>query len=52
MAEVGIASFHGIYYANWPWQMSAAVAALVPVLAVFLAAQRVFVRGIQFTGMR
>jgi multiple sugar transport system permease protein len=52
VAEVGIASFHGIYYANWPWQMAAAVTALVPVLAVFLAAQRVFVRGIQFTGMR
>jgi multiple sugar transport system permease protein len=52
VAEVGIASFHGIYYANWPWQMAAAVTALLPVLAVFLAAQRVFVRGIQFTGMR
>ena len=52
VAEVGIASFHGIYYANWPWQMAAAVTALLPVLAVFFAAQRVFVRGIQFTGMR
>ena len=52
VAEVGIASFHGIYYANWPWQMAAAITALVPVLAVFLAAQRLFVRGIQFNGMR
>jgi multiple sugar transport system permease protein len=50
--EVGIASFHGLYYANWPFQMAAAVTALVPVLAVFLLAQRHFTRGIQLTGLR
>jgi len=50
--EVGIASFHGLYYANWPYQMAAAVTALVPVLVVFLATQRFFVRGIQLTGIR
>lgn len=50
--EVGIASFHGLYYANWPWQMAAAVTALVPVLVAFLMAQRFFTRGIQLTGIR
>jgi multiple sugar transport system permease protein len=52
VVEVGIASFHGLYYANWPYQMAAAVAALIPVLAVFFFAQRYFVRGIQLTGLR
>ena len=50
--EVGIASFHGLYYANWPYQMAAAVTALVPVMVVFLLTQRYFTRGIQLTGLR
>lgn len=50
--EVGIASFHGLYYANWPYQMAAAVTALIPVLVAFLASQRFFTRGIQLTGLR
>jgi multiple sugar transport system permease protein len=52
VVEVGIASFHGLYYANWPYQMAAAVTALVPVLIVFLLSQRYFIRGIQLTGLR
>ena len=52
VVEVGIASFHGVYYANWPYQMAAAVAALLPVLVVFLMAQRYFIRGIQLTGLK
>lgn len=50
--EVGIASFHGLYYANWPYQMAAAVTALVPVMCVFLLTQRYFTKGIQLTGLR
>lgn len=50
--EVGIASFHGLFYANWPYQMAAAVTALLPVLIAFLASQRFFTRGIQLTGIR
>ena len=50
--EVGIASFHGLYYANWPYQMAAAVTALVPVVVAVLASQRIFTRGIQLTAMR
>ena len=50
--EVGIASFHGLYYANWPYQMAAAVTALIPVMCVFLLTQRYFTRGIQLTGLR
>ena len=50
--EVGIASFHATYVSNWPYQMSAAVTAVVPMVVLFLVAQRYFVRGIQMTGFR
>lgn len=52
VVELGIASFHGIYYTNWPYQMAAAVAGVLPLLVLFFAAQRAFVRGIQLTGLR
>lgn len=52
VVEVGVASFHGLYYANWPYQMAAAVTATVPLLVVFFLAQRYFVRGIQLTGLK
>ena len=50
--EVGISRFAGIYYSNWPYQMAAAVVAVLPVLILFLFAQRYFIRGIQLTGMK
>ena len=50
--EIGIASFHGIYYSNWPYQMAAAVTAVIPLVVLFFVAQKYFVRGIQLTGMR
>jgi ABC-type glycerol-3-phosphate transport system permease component len=48
---VGIASFHSYYYSGWPYQMAAAVTAMVPIRAVSFLAQRYFVRGIQLTGL-
>ena len=50
--EVGVAAFHSYYYSNWPFQMAAAVTALVPIFAIFFLAQRFFVRGIQLTGLK
>jgi len=50
--EVGISRFAGIYYSNWPYQMAAAVVAVLPVLVLFIFAQRYFIRGIQLTGMK
>ena len=52
VVEVGIATFHGLYYANWPYQMAAAVTALIPVVIIFLLTQRYFTRGIQLTGFK
>ena len=50
--EVGIASFHGVFVMNWPYQMAAAVTAVVPIVALFALTQRSFVRGIQMAGFR
>jgi multiple sugar transport system permease protein len=50
--EVGVASFHGFYYSNWPYQMAAAVAAVVPLLLVFLFAQRHFIKGVELSGFK
>lgn len=50
--EVGIARFSGLYYANWPYQMAASVVAILPILVLFVFAQKYFVRGIQLTGIK
>ncbi len=50
--EVGISRFAGLYYSNWPYQMAAAVVAILPILILFVFAQRYFIRGIQLTGMK
>ena len=50
--EVGLSIFRNSYTTNWPLQMVAAVITLVPVIVVFAISQRVFVRGIQMTGMK
>jgi multiple sugar transport system permease protein len=39
VVEVGLARLHGLYFANWPYQMAAAVAATLPLLIVCLVAQ-------------
>ncbi len=50
--EVGVAAFHSFYYANWPYQMAAAVSATLPIIVLFFVAQRAFVRGIHLTGLK
>src|SRR5689334_3474052 len=35
VVEVGIASFHGLYYTNWPYQMAAALTAILPLVVLF-----------------
>lgn len=52
VVEVGIAAFHGTYEVNWPYQMVAGVAAVTPILLLFLFTQRYFVQGIQMEGFR
>lgn len=51
--EVGLSIFKNSYgTTNWPLQMTAAVIVVAPILAVFLAAQRYFVRGITLGSLK
>ena len=50
--EVGIASFSQMYQTDWPHQMAAAVVVMLPVIVIFLATQKHFIRGITLTGLK
>lgn len=51
--EVGLSIFRDSYGGTrWPLQMTAAVITLTPVLVVFLAMQRFFVRGVVMSGIK
>lgn len=52
VVEVGLARFHGIYWSNGPYQMAAAVTATIPLLIVFLVAQRYVIRGLPLDASR
>ncbi len=48
---VGLSAFQGQYNVQWHLLMAGAVIALIPVLVVYVAAQKWFVRGITLSGM-
>ncbi|WP_344678028.1 carbohydrate ABC transporter permease [Saccharopolyspora taberi] len=50
--SVGLASFRGTHYVEWNLTMAATVLVMLPVIVLFLVAQRAFVRGITFTGVK
>ena len=50
--EVGIASFNSLYATDWPHQMAATVVVMIPVIVIFLIAQKHFVRCITLTGLK
>ena len=50
--EVGIASFSNLYTTDWPHQMAAAVVVMLPIVIVFMFAQKYFVKGITMTGIK
>lgn len=51
--EVGLSIFKNSYgTTNWPLQMAAAVVTLLPMILVFVLAQKWFVRGIQMSGIK
>ena len=50
--EVGIANFSNLYVTDWPHQMAAAVVVMLPIVIVFMVAQKYFVRGITMTGLK
>jgi multiple sugar transport system permease protein len=49
---VGLAFFQGQYVGKWPEMMAGAMVSLVPMVALFVVAQKYFVRGIALTGLK
>ena len=50
--EVGIKGFTGEHYTNVPQAMAAATVAVLPVIVVFLAMQRQFIKGMTLSGLK
>lgn len=50
--SLGLASFRGVHQVQWNLTMAATVLVMLPVILLFLLAQRSFVRGITFTGVK
>jgi len=49
---VGLAFFQGEYVGNWPAMMAGALVSLLPMIILFLVAQKYFVRGITISGLK
>src|SRR5256714_2574333 len=50
--QLGLVSFRGQYQNQWDLIMAGSVIAILPILIVYIAGQRYFVRGIATTGMK
>jgi len=48
----GLSFLQTQYSSNWPMMMAGAVISIVPVLVIFLLAQRAFIQGIATTGLK
>jgi ABC-type glycerol-3-phosphate transport system permease component len=49
---VGLAFFQGQFVGKWPLMMAGALVSLLPMIVLFVIAQRQFVRGIALTGLK
>jgi multiple sugar transport system permease protein len=49
---VGLAQLHGRYTTDWSLVMAGAVITVLPIILVYLAAQRSFVRGVALSGLK
>jgi multiple sugar transport system permease protein len=52
VVSVGLTEFQNLYYTDWPLLMAASLVAVLPVLVLYVFAQRYFVVGIATTGIR
>ena len=50
--QLGLASFRGLYATRYDLLMAASVFTLVPILVLYLSAQKYFVEGIAMTGLK
>jgi ABC-type glycerol-3-phosphate transport system permease component len=49
---VGLAFFQGQHVGKWPEMMAGAIVSLLPMITLFVIAQKYFVRGITLTGLK
>lgn len=49
---IGLASFNGLYNAQWGYLMAASTAVVAPIIVLFFVAQRYFIEGIALTGIK
>jgi multiple sugar transport system permease protein len=49
---VGLSFFQGQFVGRWPEMMAGALVSLLPMIVLFVVAQKYFVRGIQLTGLK
>jgi multiple sugar transport system permease protein len=50
--QLGLFNFFGQHNVNWPGLMAASLLVMTPMVVLFLAAQRTFIEGVTFTGLR
>jgi multiple sugar transport system permease protein len=50
--SVALSNFRGLYHVQWNLTMAATVVFMLPVIVVFLLAQRAFVQGVTLTGVK
>ena len=48
----GLSLFQGQYVGRWPLLMAGALVSVLPMIVLFVIAQRQFVRGIAMTGIK
>ena len=49
---VGLAFFQGQFVGKWPEMMAGALVSLLPMIILFVVAQKYFVRGIALSGLK
>ncbi|MGH2560589.1 MAG: carbohydrate ABC transporter permease [Thermomicrobiales bacterium] len=49
---IGLATFQGLYTAQWNYLMAASTAVVLPIVVLFFLAQRYFIEGITLTGIK
>jgi multiple sugar transport system permease protein len=49
---LGLNFFRATYTINWAYLMAASLVTMLPVLIVFFLAQRLFIEGITFSGLK
>jgi len=50
--SLGLMAFRGPHRTDWHWMMASSVIAMTPIILLFFFAQRYFIQGVTFTGVK